>query len=152
MAKRPGIFAYFWKSVLSSLQRKRPQHVVIGRDSFGNVYYETGRSTSTGSVRRGYIPSNADNWNQVPVEWRCWLSRLRNDPPTQHEIDYNNLQTAQRVKAGNKLGEPTVSASDELVQPSDHCIFGKSNFGQTSSFPRYPELEQHATNLPGRKE
>lgn len=61
----------------------------VGRDLAGNVYYVS----TDGRDRRGveYAPGvlrldRVDQVHTVPVQWRGWLSRGRDDPPSAEEL------------------------------------------------------------------
>lgn len=49
----------------------------VGRDSLGNIYYET----ADGS-RRWVIYRGENDSSRVPPEWHLWLHRTRTTPPT----------------------------------------------------------------------
>ncbi len=54
----------------------------VGRDTFGNIYYEQVRGSSPhGSPRRWVIYAKLSEPSQVPAEWHGWLHHTQADPP-----------------------------------------------------------------------
>eukprot|EP00198_Chlamydomonas_reinhardtii_P005769 XP_001695105.1 predicted protein [Chlamydomonas reinhardtii] len=82
MAGRPPAYGPVRRAfgkVYDLLMRKEK----VGEDALGNVYYRWYEGSGEHRTERR---------EEVPAEWRMWLRRLRQDPPTPEEL----VQTSTR--------------------------------------------------------
>ncbi|XP_049515294.1 uncharacterized protein LOC119434115 isoform X1 [Dermacentor silvarum] len=96
-----GVIVRIWNNFLSSITTKQSPHREVGRDHFGNRYFEIAADPSRGKrkPRRWFEPRTKDNFNaDMPPEWEAWLRARRSSPPTQ---EFN-----QRSAVRNGLGQP----------------------------------------------
>ena len=56
---------------------------LVGRDSYGRVYFELLEKSSRGVTRRRTFEGDAET--PTPPEWNAWLRRTREKPPTMEE-------------------------------------------------------------------
>ncbi|XP_054931542.1 NADH dehydrogenase [ubiquinone] 1 alpha subcomplex assembly factor 2 isoform X2 [Dermacentor andersoni] len=81
-----GIIVRIWNNFLSSITTKQSPHREVGRDHFGNKYFEIAADPSRGKrkPRRWFEPRIKDNFSaDMPPEWEAWLRARRAFPPTQ---------------------------------------------------------------------
>ncbi|KRY47687.1 EGF domain-specific O-linked N-acetylglucosamine transferase [Trichinella britovi] len=121
----------FWKSLES-----KPK-TIIGKDHFGNIYYVHDHTDRT--IKRGYIPADRNNWNNIPVEWRAWLTGRRTDPPTELEVLSNIKRTNETVQRFSRNETQDVKLDSEKKM---HIASGKR------PYPKLKDLEQ---NIQSRK-
>ncbi|KRZ54453.1 Mimitin, mitochondrial [Trichinella nativa] len=135
MARRPGIFRTLWENFWKSLESK--PKTIIGKDHFGNIYYVHDHTDRT--IKRGYIPADRNNWNNIPVEWRAWLTGRRTDPPTELEVLSNIKRTNETVQRFSRNETQDVKLDSEKKM---HIASGKR------PYPKLKDLEQ---NVQSRK-
>ncbi|XP_065293442.1 NADH dehydrogenase [ubiquinone] 1 alpha subcomplex assembly factor 2 isoform X4 [Dermacentor albipictus] len=81
-----GIIVRIWNNFLSSITTKQSPHREVGRDHFGNKYFEIAADPSRGKrkPRRWFEPRIKDNFSaDMPPEWEAWLRTRRVSPPTE---------------------------------------------------------------------
>ncbi|WP_448578995.1 NADH:ubiquinone oxidoreductase subunit NDUFA12 [Thermaurantiacus sp.] len=71
------IFGWWQGPTLGTALFTRSRGREVGRDSLGNIYYET----ADGKRRWVIYPGETDS-SQVPPEWHLWLHHTRQEPPT----------------------------------------------------------------------
>jgi len=149
---RPGPFATAWKNFVKSL-KKEPEGTQVGRDPFGNRYFEIPADPSRGKRRpiRWYDSPETNQkevigqnlWGgfdaKMPAEWESWLRQRRDDPPTDEQVMQSlaladmKKRNAARLDAKNK--EQLLAAGREVVEepkPMDH---------EKPFWPKYEEYE-----------
>jgi NADH:ubiquinone oxidoreductase subunit len=103
----------------------------VGRDDFGNVYYQGG-TDSEGRTRRWVIFSGEAEASRVPPGWHGWLHHRVDVAPSQeeyhprdwqkpHEHNLTGTSAAYRPK-GAMLGQdkrPVVTGDYEAWSPQD---------------------------------
>ncbi|MFN7173812.1 MAG: NADH:ubiquinone oxidoreductase subunit NDUFA12 [Thermaurantiacus tibetensis] len=92
------LFTWWRGPTLGTAMFTRSKGREVGRDGFGNVYYET----ADGS-RRWVIYAGENDSSQVPPEWHLWLHRTRRDPPTTAPLTVRPWERAWRP---NPTGTP----------------------------------------------
>lgn len=157
---RPGPLVRAWRGFLDSFSRpKRDTGVEVGKDPFGNTYYEIPADPSRGKRRpvRWYINVETnkkdvigvDRWAgfdaELPTEWESWLRMRRNDPPTEDQVMQSlalaDLKKRNAAKLEAKHTEELIAAGREVydeTKPMDH------------EKPFYPKYEEYEI-LPGQE-
>lgn len=142
-----------WNNFLSSITTKQSPHREVGRDHFGNRYFEIAADPSRGKrkPRRWFEPRTKDNFNaDMPPEWEAWLRARRSSPPTQEEIAHNEAIKQSKLQKAALL-ERTEREDRERRQT------GVINPQLPTGFPTYDDYKQTDTEetrsseeLPGR--
>lgn len=134
-----GVIVQIWKNFVASITTKRLPGKEVGRDHFGNKYFEIPADPSRGKrkPRRWFEPRIEENFTaEMPAEWEAWLRGRRTVPPTQEEIAYNQaLMESKKQKAALLEGK----AAREREQRQH----GETPIQQShSSFPSYDDYKQ----------
>jgi len=58
----------------------------IGRDEFGNRYFQSRRRTSYGRPLRWVLYARKDDGSAVPPGWHAWLHHSRDEPPSEEPL------------------------------------------------------------------
>ncbi|XP_075527449.1 NADH dehydrogenase [ubiquinone] 1 alpha subcomplex assembly factor 2 isoform X2 [Dermacentor variabilis] len=101
-----GVIVRIWNNFLSSITTKQSPHREVGRDHFGNKYFEIAADPSRGKrkPRRWFEPRIKDNFSaDMPPEWEAWLQARRASPPTQEEIAHNEAIKKSKQRKGELL-------------------------------------------------
>ncbi|XP_065293440.1 NADH dehydrogenase [ubiquinone] 1 alpha subcomplex assembly factor 2 isoform X2 [Dermacentor albipictus] len=101
-----GIIVRIWNNFLSSITTKQSPHREVGRDHFGNKYFEIAADPSRGKrkPRRWFEPRIKDNFSaDMPPEWEAWLRTRRVSPPTEEEIARNEAIKKSKQRKGELL-------------------------------------------------
>jgi len=158
--KSRGMVQYVFKQFWNSFKVGKRQKVgnVMGRDPYGNIYYELPAQPELGKRRptRWYnITTDVekeqgvkDVWagfdNDLPSEWESWLRFRRTDPPTEEEV-LKSLALGEMKKMNaakldmKRLEEMKADGRDTgPPQPQDH---------EKTPYPKYASFEV----MPGEK-
>lgn len=160
--KSRGMFQYVWKHFWNSIKigsgREKVGNIV-GRDPYGNMYYELPAQPQLGKRRptRWYDTAQTgkgdmlhkDAWggfdSDLPAEWESWLRFRRTQPPSEDEV-LNSLAIAELKKVnaakleGKRLEELTAQGLDTgPPKPQDH---------EKTPYPKYTDFEI----MPGENE
>lgn len=101
-------------ATLGTLLFTRLQGRLIGRDGFGNRYYEQrGNRAGTRRSRRWVVYAGHDEASTVPPEWFGWLH---------HTADAPLPETARRV--WQKPYEPNLTGTPVSYRPPGHDYSG----------------------------
>lgn len=153
---KPGPWTKVIHNFLESLSVKNPAKVVVGKDQFGNVYYqEEKRPGDPKAVHRGYHPGSTDQWQRLPVQWEAWLRGRRKHPPSEAEMaeaiedEARRMQKIQQLGSAEKETAPEEDRSEEAVGESAKFphIDSKPAEDQQEThrpFPRYSDYEEIA--------
>uniref|UniRef100_G3MQ45 NADH dehydrogenase [ubiquinone] 1 alpha subcomplex subunit 12 n=1 Tax=Amblyomma maculatum TaxID=34609 RepID=G3MQ45_AMBMU len=127
------------KNFWSSITTKRNPGREVGRDNFGNKYFEIPADPSRGKRRpsRWFEPLIKENFTaDMPAEWEAWLRGRRAFPPTQEEVAYN-----QALMESKKQKAALLDKAFREEQERRH-LGEVSHQNPTSSFPLYDDYEQ----------
>ncbi|CAN8004624.1 unnamed protein product [Ixodes hexagonus] len=149
MANNNGrrVVLQIWKNLWASMTSRKPPANEMGRDHFGNKYFEIPAQPSKGKRRpvRWFEPYIKDKFDQeVPVEWDAWLHCRRADPPTEEEILRNIAIMEAKKKSAILLKDAAQKEREERTGGA--ITSGES--GDPASFPSYPEYQGHAKDDP----
>ena len=158
--KTRGMFKYVWDNFMKSLKVGQRQQVgnVMGKDPYGNTYYELPAQPQLGKRRptRWYNTTDkqkdimgGDTWAgfdaELPSEWESWLRHRRADPPAEREV-MQSLALAEMKKMNAAKLEDARHA--EMVaaglDPSPPGLQDHEN----TPYPKYQEYEV----MPGEKD
>ena len=106
-------WATWWNSATPGTKLKiRRQGVEVGRDEFGNTYYEAKSETPTfdGTTKKRWVTYNgyADP-SRIPPEWQGWLHNMYDETPDQIAIKRHDWQ---------KPHEPNLTGTVYAYKPS----------------------------------
>eukprot|EP00882_Tetradesmus_deserticola_P022270 GHRQ01024164.1.p3 GENE.GHRQ01024164.1~~GHRQ01024164.1.p3 ORF type:complete len:121 (+),score=39.21 GHRQ01024164.1:261-623(+) len=84
---RSGVLSTAWERLRSLLLKE----TLVGADANGNKYYRFMEKDLSGQLverRRVRVPGNDLLYDPktVPAEWRSWLARTRQEPPTEDDM------------------------------------------------------------------
>jgi len=100
------VFTWWNGATLNTLFYTRRRGELVGRDEFGNEYYQTRGGAidpALGFVRRWVIYNGPAEASMTPPGWNGWLHHTVNTPPTQE--DYRPREW-ERPHIGNRTGTP----------------------------------------------
>jgi NADH dehydrogenase (ubiquinone) 1 alpha subcomplex subunit 12 len=60
--------------------------VLVGKDRYGNEYYQTEGGGQAGRERYVYYAREDHDGSQVPAEWHQWLHNVRDETPDNAEV------------------------------------------------------------------
>ncbi|KAF6251975.1 hypothetical protein COO60DRAFT_1704507 [Scenedesmus sp. NREL 46B-D3] len=106
---RGGVLSKAWERLRSLVLKE----TFVGADANGNKYYRFMEKDLSGQLverRRVRVPGNdlLYDLKTVPAEWRSWLARTRQQPPTEEDM--------ARVAARKALMQQRVAAIEEREQ------------------------------------
>uniref|UniRef100_A0A023FYU8 Uncharacterized protein n=1 Tax=Amblyomma parvum TaxID=251391 RepID=A0A023FYU8_AMBPA len=134
-----GVVVQIWKNFWSSITAKRNPGREVGRDHFGNKYFEVPADPSRGKrrPRRWFEPRIKENFTaDMPAEWEAWLRGRRAVPPTQEEIAYNQALMESKKQKAALLDNAAREARDERQR-------GEAvHQNPYSSFPLYDDYQR----------
>uniref|UniRef100_A0A224YUI2 NADH dehydrogenase (Ubiquinone) 1 alpha subcomplex assembly factor 2 n=1 Tax=Rhipicephalus zambeziensis TaxID=60191 RepID=A0A224YUI2_9ACAR len=131
-----GVIVRMWRNFLSSITTKQGPQREVGRDHFGNKYFEIAADPSRGKrkPRRWFEPRAKDNFSaDMPPEWEAWLRGRRSSPPTQEEIAHN--EEIKKVKQ-----QRAALAERNLTE--EHQRRGGTQPQLPTGFPMYDDYKQ----------
>ncbi|KAJ9582042.1 hypothetical protein L9F63_003625 [Diploptera punctata] len=132
-----SILAYIFRNFINSLRPRRISGDLVGKDYYGNKYYEIPPNPKIGKRKasRWFVPQTTDKYDfihEVSPEWEAWLRGRRKDPPTEEELS-KNLEIMKQKQLSAKEIDKSLSASKQDVVE-------KESKGM-ESFPKYDEYE-----------
>lgn len=93
-----NLIASLFNRVSNAISKRQ----LVGRDALGNYFYKKVEVDLSGSEfeRRTMVPADRGNHSSydplsVPTQWRQWLSKTRDDPPTEEEMQQDTVRVAQ---------------------------------------------------------
>ncbi|ODM86922.1 Mimitin, mitochondrial, partial [Orchesella cincta] len=124
MPKERDVFKMIWTNFRNFLRPRQIRGNLIGKDNFGNQYFEIPADPSIGKRKdaRWFEPVVKDNFMQeMPAEWEAWLRGRRKEPPTVEEVlrnqaiaDMKKVNAAELEKEYNPEG--VTQKKPETVQ------------------------------------
>jgi len=137
--KERNILKMIFTNFINSFRPRQISGNLVGKDKFGNKFYEIPADRSVGKSKssRWFVPQDKDDFmKEMPAEWESWLRGRRNEPPTEEEVMKNfaisemtkknaaeldakrPVPPAPPVEEGGKRAFPKYS--DYEVGPGDH--------------------------------
>lgn len=99
---------------------------VVGKDAMGNVYFRWHEGYGDSRTERREVQWSAEHMfydpKDIPAEWRMWLRKLREEPPSDEELQQNAAKTAaykarvaavEEAERLRRLRQQTVGTSDQ---------------------------------------
>ena len=80
---------------------------LVGKDSFGNTYYEE-NGTKAGPKRRWVIYNGTAEASRVPAEWHGWMHHTFEQPPTEKPFE---------IKSWEKEHVPNLTGTSHAYHP-----------------------------------
>uniref|UniRef100_A0A0L8GSN0 NADH dehydrogenase [ubiquinone] 1 alpha subcomplex subunit 12 n=2 Tax=Octopus bimaculoides TaxID=37653 RepID=A0A0L8GSN0_OCTBM len=133
---------WMWGLFKNSLYSVKQQQRIIGKDHFGNVYYEKEANPSRNLRGARWVePADGDQMTppDMPIEWEAWIRGKRQNPPTEEEIQRNYAKMMRTIQRAKELDQKYASASPK----SEEKVLSQT----PRKFPEYPEYEI----IPGKK-
>jgi len=127
------LMEHFWKS----LKPINWTGTLIGKDKAGNKYFEIPSDLSQNRVRprRWFEPVVEENFQQkLQPEWQTWLRYGRIDPPTDEEIELNEMLKKKTLENAEKLRIQRGETKEIRVDSA-------------RSFPKYDDMERKPGEL-----
>ncbi|CAL8096432.1 unnamed protein product [Orchesella dallaii] len=140
MPQERSILKMIWTNFRNSLRPRQIKGNLIGKDSFGNKYFEIPADPSIGKRRdaRWFEPVIKDKHDQeMPAEWESWLRGRRKQPPTTEEVLRN--QAIADMKKINAAELEKEYHPEGVTEKKPDTI---------KTFPQYKEYEI----MPGDKQ
>ncbi|GAB1599477.1 NADH dehydrogenase [ubiquinone] 1 alpha subcomplex assembly factor 2-like isoform X1 [Argonauta hians] len=134
---------WLWGLFKNSMYSLKQDTRVIGKDHFGNTYYEKDAMPSRNLKGARWVErEDGDQMTapDVPVEWEAWIRGKRKDPPTVEEIQKNHAFKMRTIQRAKELEQKYSKTSTKLGVNNDL----QETIG---TFPKYPEYEI----MPGKK-
>lgn len=126
-----------FKNIWESLKPRQIFGNTIGKDYFGNTYYEIPADPRRGKrlPTRWFEPETKDAFDQeMPAEWEAWLRNRRKVPPTDEEVMKNYAIIQMKRKNAAELEVKYAKERGNLPIPE----LPKSGY---ESFPKYDDYE-----------
>jgi len=102
--------ANLWTRIFTMAQGK-----FVGKDAFGNRYYQE-RRTPAGRRRRRWVMYRGEvEASRVPPEWHAWLHYTISDAPLDGGVPHKSWQ---------KPHEPNPTGSQKAYLPPGHLLAG----------------------------
>lgn len=128
-----SVLVQIFTNFIASLKPRSFKGELVGKDHFGNSYYQIkgdGRQRS----QRWFDPKDKDNFEQeIPAEWESWLRNRRKVPPLEEEV-LANFELAKL----KKLNAAELEAQRKPKLPEGGL---KKEVRGVESFPKYDEYE-----------
>ncbi|PNW78340.1 hypothetical protein CHLRE_09g401150v5 [Chlamydomonas reinhardtii] len=159
MAGRPPAYGPVRRAfgkVYDLLMRKEK----VGEDALGNVYYRWYEGSGEHRTERREVQWVSEHMyydpKEVPAEWRMWLRRLRQDPPTPEELVQSAakaatlsarvaaLEEAERLR---RLRQQTVGTPDQHAGATPDMARFLQQMGGSSQ-PQPQQQQQQAPAQP----
>jgi len=140
MSKIPqerSILKMIWTNFVNSLRPRKISGNLMGKDNFGNKYFEIPADPSIGKRKdsRWFEPpakNHLDKFDQdMPAEWEAWLRGRRKVPPTDNEVLQNQaIADMKKVNAAELEKEYNPQKLEAPPEPYT-----------SKGFPKYDEYE-----------
>ncbi|OXA63478.1 NADH dehydrogenase [ubiquinone] 1 alpha subcomplex assembly factor 2 [Folsomia candida] len=135
MPKERDILKMIWTNFIKSFRPRQITGNLIGKDRFGNQYFEIPPNPSIGKrkAERWFQPTGKNELDhfdkELPAEWESWLRGRRDNPPSEEELVKNQaialLKKQNAAELEIKHAKPGAPPKEEKMQ----------------DFPMYPEYE-----------
>lgn len=139
---RPGVIGLIWKNIKKTLLAAKQAEQYIGKDDYGNRYYEKLADPEKELKRQRRVESTDPDLAKVPdvpVEWMTWLQGRRHSPPTTEEIQKNYVTLAKTLYRAQELEDSRADEDLQSDMEKKEEISKPSNTGQ--KFPVYSGFE-----------
>lgn len=108
-------------------KRSTQDSKIVGKDSFGNVYYEKPAKPNKRDQRptRWYNKATYSSQNTqqtIPLQWQAWLQRQRSDIPSEREIQQSLARRQEQ-----KTPIPVTRSKQKVLTPyqgNERCFGG----------------------------
>lgn len=135
-----SILGFIFRNFINSLRPRRISGDYVGKDYYGNKYYEIPPNPKIGKRKatRWFVPQTTDKYDfvhEVSPEWETWLRGRRKEPPTEEEL-IKNLEMIKQKQENAREIESNYSAHRSTKQD----VVNKEIKGM-ESFPKYDEYE-----------
>ena len=87
----------------------------VGRDEFGNIYYQGG-TDSEGRTRRWVIYADQAEPSMIPPGWHGWIH---------HRVDVAPSQESYAAREWEKSHEPNLTGSAAAYRPKGSLLSGR---------------------------
>ena len=105
----------------------------VGRDTFGNTYYESRAKRGYTHTRRYVLYRGAPDPSSVPPEWHGWLHHQTDVVPQQIGTSFRRLW--------QKPPLPNQTGTDRAYLPPGHFLRGGQRASNTADYvPWVPEI------------
>lgn len=105
----------------------------IGRDSYGNIYYEAKALPGYPHPRRWVLYARGAEPSMVPAEWHGWLHYQTDAIPAVNTPSYR--------RAWQKPHQPNLTGTDGAYLPPGHAAKGSRRASATGDYePWVPEV------------
>ncbi len=99
---------------------------LVGKDSFGNTYYQTKKQPETGRRRRWIIYANGkDEASDVPPEFNAWLHYTSSTFPT---------EDSRKRYSWEKDHVPNMTGTVAAYRPPGHTLKGGHRDAATGDY------------------
>jgi len=134
MPQERNILKMIWTNFMNSLRPRQIKGNLMGKDTFGNKYFEIPADPSVGKRKdsRWFKPTVHDKYDQeLPAEWEAWLRGRRKVPPSEEEVLKNQaISDMKKVNAAELEKEYHPEKVNALPEPVT-----------SKGFPKYDEYE-----------
>jgi len=111
----------------------------VGRDRFGNIYYEERRARPGMRRRRWVIYARAVDASEVPPEWHAWLHYTTDAPLPE-----------QRLYPWQQEHQPNLTGTPAAYRPPGHDLEGGRRARATGDYEAWtPDAEGAAEAVAG---
>lgn len=97
----------------------------IGKDVFGNRYYESRRPQANGHNRRWVIYAKADEPSMVPAAWHGWLHYM---------VDASPESLSAKTYPWQKQHRPNLTGTRAAYRPKGHPLNGGKRARATGDY------------------
>ncbi|XP_013778282.1 mimitin, mitochondrial-like isoform X2 [Limulus polyphemus] len=131
------------KNFIESVTPRKRRGDFVGRDNFGNKYYEIPPDPSRGKRYpvRWYETKVSDDWEQeIPTEWEAWLRGRRTSAPGIEEIEINARIMEMKKQKGAEVEDQARKERELKTQSKENS---ETRELQKKSFPVYEDYEKN---------
>ncbi|WP_395647506.1 NADH:ubiquinone oxidoreductase subunit NDUFA12 [Terricaulis sp.] len=134
MLKR--IFTWWNGATLGAMFDIGRRGVLVGKDEFGNRYFEEKRPSLEGRKRRYVIYSGLAEASRVTADWHGWMHHTVEDPPT---------VAPAKLKPWEKPHKPNLTGTRYAYRPKGSMARGGVRAASTADYEAWsPDSEDKA--------
>lgn len=130
-----GIFSFL--GVLSpahiSLFTATSRGKKVGKDQFGNVYYEAPARKGYSRPRRWVIYKGKVDASAIPPEWHGWIHHQTNNVPCENTMSYR--------REWQKPYTPNLTGTNQAYRPKGHILEGGKRDKATGDYEAWVPSE-----------
>lgn len=97
----------------------------VGRDEFGNRYFESRRQRSGGRPRRYVLYRGSVEASKVPADWHGWLHYTESFPPP---------ESGHPKQSWQKQHLPNLTGTTHAYRPQGHALKGGKRAPATGDY------------------